>query len=623
MSGEKGESTEGSERPAERGAGLEPRARATSGEGGRRARGRWWSSLSAKSAGLLTLAALAPLGLAVASLSRLGTTSVERVERELSAAAIADVAAESARLVGSARADADAIAAALAEAAHGVARGGDGLDGVRALLATRRTIAAVRFEVPEARVDQTLRRADTSVELPSSTADLRSAADARGFGLAIDERARATLVVPIPRPPEGDQRLPRGYVTTTFDLDGLDAALVDAAQRKFSGGVKLVVLDGSARVVSSLGDVGKRRGELASDLPVLRVLPEVGVRAPSTRVAVVSEHDEAGALQVGVVETVPSLGFTVALWRPRDVAFATLTELRRRTLGVTAGALVFALLLAALSSRALSAPLARLRDAARALGARRYREVALPTERGDELGDVARAFSTMRDDLEASEATIAHEARLRRDLGRFLAKELVEAIVAGEHPLALGGKRVPISVLFADVVAFTPLAESRPAEEVVALLNELFGVLSEVVFRHGGTVDKFIGDCIMAVWGAPLPAPDHAARAVAAAEDMMRFLEASNETFRERYGVELRLGIGIHSGEAIAGNIGGDKRMEYTVVGDVVNVAARLETIAKPNQVLVSAVTRDAAGDFPFRFLGKERLTGRTQETDVYELDLG
>lgn len=619
MSGEKGESTESL-------TDVRSSARPTPPAAERAATGRWWSSLAAKSAALLTLAALAPLGLAVASLSRLGTASVERVERELSAAAIADVAAESARIVGSARADADAVAAALAEAAHGVSRGGDGLDGVRALLATRRTIAAVRFEVPEAKVDQALRREDARAELPSSTPELRRSADERGFGLAIDERARATLVVPIPQPPssEGGRALPRGYVTTTFDLDGLDAALADAAQRKFSGSVKLVVLDASARVVSSAGDVGKRRGELATELPVLHVLPEVGKAAPSARVAVVSEHSEGGVAQVGVVETVPSLGFTVALWRPREVAFATLTELGRRTLGVSAGAVVFALLLAALSSRALSAPLARLRDAARAIGARRHREVELPTERRDELGDVARAFSTMRDDLEASEATIAREARLRGDLGRFLAKELVEAIVAGKHPLALGGKRVPISVLFADVVAFTPLAESRPAEEVVALLNELFGVLSEVVFRHGGTVDKFIGDCIMAVWGAPLPVDDHAARAVTAAEDMMRFLEASNETFRERYGVELRLGIGIHSGEAIAGNIGGDKRMEYTVVGDVVNVAARLETIAKPNQVLVSAATRDAAGeDFPFRFLGKERLTGRTQETDVYELDLG
>ena len=100
------------------------------------------------------------------------------------------------------------------------------------------------------------------------------------------------------------------------------------------------------------------------------------------------------------------------------------------------------------------------------------------------------------------------------------------------------------------------------------------------MFRHGGTVDKFIGDCIMAVWGAPSAQDDHAARALAAAEDMMRFLETANEGWQEKYDVEIRLGIGVNSGEAIVGNVGSDKRMEYTVIGDVVNVAARLEAIA-------------------------------------------
>jgi class 3 adenylate cyclase len=177
-------------------------------------------------------------------------------------------------------------------------------------------------------------------------------------------------------------------------------------------------------------------------------------------------------------------------------------------------------------------------------------------------------------------------------------------------------------VLFADVVAFTPLAESRSAEEVVSLLNELFSILTEIVFRHGGTVDKFIGDCIMAIWGAPVAQPDHAQRALAAAEDMMRFLETANERFREVYGIEIRLGIGVNSGEAIVGNIGSDKRMEYTVIGDVVNVAARLESIAAPNQLLVSEATRRLAGvGFDLTLVGEKNLTGRKNATTVYQLE--
>jgi class 3 adenylate cyclase len=233
-------------------------------------------------------------------------------------------------------------------------------------------------------------------------------------------------------------------------------------------------------------------------------------------------------------------------------------------------------------------------------------------------------MAQMASDLEKGEEEIAHQAKLRGDLGRFMSKPLVDAIVRGEHPLALGGKRTAVSVLFADVVGFTPLTEQRDAEQIVKLLNELFSVLSEIVFRHEGTVDKFIGDCLMAVWGAPVPQADHAARALSAAEDMMRFLETANEDWREKYDVEVRLGIGVNSGEAIVGNIGSDKRMEYTVIGDVVNVAARLESIAEPNQVLVAEATRSLAGEaFDLRRLGARRLTGRKTETAVYSLEIG
>jgi len=204
-----------------------------------------------------------------------------------------------------------------------------------------------------------------------------------------------------------------------------------------------------------------------------------------------------------------------------------------------------------------------------------------------------------------------------------MSKQLVDAIVTGEHSLSLGGKRTMVSVVFADVVGFTPLAEARQAEQIVGLLNELFSMLTEIVFRHGGTVDKFIGDCIMAVWGAPVSQEDHATRALAAAEDMMRFLETANEGWKEKYDVEIRLGIGVNSGEAIVGNIGSDKRMEYTVIGDVVNVAARLEAIAQPNQVLVSEATHALVGDaFGLRKLGDRKLTGRKTETAVYALEL-
>ncbi len=296
--------------------------------------------------------------------------------------------------------------------------------------------------------------------------------------------------------------------------------------------------------------------------------------------------------------------------------------MRRNVLIAGIAGLLLTIVAGLLAARTVTKPVLHIADQARNIGRRNWDAVAIEVERSDELGQLASSIRRMAEDLQAGEEEIAKEAALRGDLSRFLSKELVDAIVEGKHPLSLGGSRAEVTVLFADVVAFTPLAESRPAEEVVELLNELFSMLSEIVFRHEGMVDKFIGDCIMAVWGAAAPQEDNAARAVAAADDMMRFLETAADEWRENYDVEIRLGIGINSGEAIVGNVGSNKRMEFTVIGDVVNVASRLESIARPNQVLMSAATRARMGDaFEVRSLGEHNLTGRKERTEVFELE--
>jgi class 3 adenylate cyclase len=178
-----------------------------------------------------------------------------------------------------------------------------------------------------------------------------------------------------------------------------------------------------------------------------------------------------------------------------------------------------------------------------------------------------------------------------------------------------------VSVLFADVAAFTTFAETAPPERVVAFLNELFSILAEVVFRHGGTVDKFIGDSIMALFGAPDDAPDHVERALAAAEDMHRFVEANAPAWRASYGVEVRLGIGVSTGAALVGNLGSERRMEYTAIGDVVNVAARLEYLAEPGKTLVTDEVRTRAErGFDFVSLGEHRLRGKQTPVAVWEV---
>ncbi|HYQ14311.1 MAG TPA: adenylate/guanylate cyclase domain-containing protein, partial [Polyangiaceae bacterium] len=404
-------------------------------------------------------------------------------------------------------------------------------------------------------------------------------------------------------------------------LSSIEQELERAAATRFTGpGARLLVVDAERRAVAVHGIAGLKPGQSAAALGIWRAMPNGVTRV--AHVGVVTSHVEDGVAMLGAFETVGALGWSVAVFRPEADAYRALDTLRRRTLAVVVGAVLLALVLGVLVARAITSPVLAIAEGARRIGQRRWGDVRIDVERTDELGELASSVQQMSSDLQASEREIAHQAKVRGDLSRYMSRDLVDAIVRGEHSLELGGRRAAISVLFADVVAFTPLAESRPAEEVVGLLNELFSMLTEIVFRHGGTVDKFIGDCIMAIWGAPVAQDDHAQRALAAGEDMLRFLETANEGFREKYGVEIRLGIGINSGEAIVGNIGSDKRMEYTVIGDVVNVAARLEAIAAPNQLLVAAETRRLVGDdFDLTSLGQKNLTGRTNSTGVYQLE--
>ena len=570
---------------------------------------------------LLVLGAVAgaPMVVAAPALVELNRSSVVASEKRAQSATLGESAAQIHGLVETVRGDAMAVAAAMAEAAANPSPQGDGLSGVRATLATRPSFDAVRFEVPSAGVDTVLRKKEgAGVDPPRSTGDLRARADARGATFAVSGPSLATLVVPIEMGAQAKGA--RGYITVGVSLDTMRSELAQTVLSRFEGAdVTLVLVDDQRRVIASAGSAPLAEGEDAGKLPVFGLLP-AGIPW-SQRFSVVSSLDQGGRPVVGGVQTVPGLGWAVALWRPEAEAYAILHQTRSRLWLIAAIASALSALVALVASRAITRPVLRLVELARLLGRRTWGEIPQKPTRSDELGDLEAAIGQAARDLQQGEEELARQERVRSDLGRFLDRELVEKIVRGEHSLALGGRRQQISVLFADVVSFTPLAESRDPEQVVALLNELFSMLTEIVFRHGGSVDKFIGDCVMAVWGAADGREDHAERALEAASDMLRFLETANVGWQAKYDLEVRLGIGVHSGAAIVGNIGSDKRMEFTAIGDTVNVAARLEAIAAPNQVLLSEETAQLAGDlFETRVLGERKLPGRTAPTRVHEL---
>jgi adenylate cyclase len=187
---------------------------------------------------------------------------------------------------------------------------------------------------------------------------------------------------------------------------------------------------------------------------------------------------------------------------------------------------------------------------------------------------------------------LQQEALTRERFQRLLSPAIAEQVMNGKVEVAKGGQLRETTVLFSDIRGFTSMSESRDAQEIVDMLNEYFEQMVEIVFRYEGTLDKFVGDEIMALYGSPVKHEDDAIRAVRTALDMLEVLEQWNTERVARGQVPVHIGIGINSGEVVAGYLGSSKALEYTVIGDSVNVGSRLCSVAKPGQILVSEATQ-------------------------------
>lgn len=323
-------------------------------------------------------------------------------------------------------------------------------------------------------------------------------------------------------------------------------------------------------------------------------------------------HDPAGRLYAAAFQTIPHSGaanLRIAIVAPVDEFFANILSERRRLFGATLGFVAAMVPIVFFIGSLLSKSLQKLADETDRI--QRFQPSIAPPVHSliREIDDLGRSVSRMRTVTET--------------FSRFVPRGLVEKLIETGTPLQLGGARREVTLFFSDIVDFTQITEKADPAQVMQYTSRYFAAMSHEIMTHAGTVDKFIGDAIMAIWNAPADDPDHAANACAAALAVQRAHDRLNAEFARAGWPAYRTRCGLHTGEAVVGNIGSEDRMNYTALGATVNLAARLEGLNKNygTSILVSsALQQRTASGFVFRSVDRISPKGFAEAFEIYEL---
>jgi len=307
-------------------------------------------------------------------------------------------------------------------------------------------------------------------------------------------------------------------------------------------------------------------------------------------------------------------GLGVVAEVPEAKAFEAAKRVQYRSLLVALVVLCVAFMAAYFFSASLTYPIKQLAFASERIAQGDFK-LALKARSRDELGDLSLAFNDMARGLEERD-------RVKETFNKFHNKEIAEKLLSGE--VKLGGERKNVTIFFSDIRGFTSLSESMQPEEVVVMLNEYMTRMVSIIRSYGGIVDKYVGDAIMALWGVPMENEGDNPQAVRACLAMRLELAKLNEVRLSRGQAVLRIGMGLNRGSVIAGNIGSDEKMEYTVIGDSVNVASRIESMTKEfgTDLLVSqSVASGLEEDFRFEACEDVRVKGKTDALKIFKVD--
>jgi class 3 adenylate cyclase len=405
------------------------------------------------------------------------------------------------------------------------------------------------------------------------------------FEAALDMKPGTLLFAEVLSLPDLARRLPR-LASTELTLYRGGAAMLryawdeKGAGRVEAGGASIPreVLRARMQVADEDEESTMVRRLLDADLESFRgsLRGELRDGVPYTVYYAVREAGGAGSGWRGFAFAAPSAAFETETSKIMQAAALV------GVLGLAA-ILFLVQLVAFFVARRISRPVIEVQGALRTIADGNY-AARVAEARTDEIGQLQRLVNRVADELRRRDA-------MREMMGKYLSKQVADQILAADPAVAFAGQRREVSVLFADVRGFTTYSEKHDPEQVTRTLNEYFEVMVDVIASHEGVLDKYIGDGLMVVFGAPVPQPDHARRAVITALEMQAALHTLNLKRAQRGDDPIAIGAGVNTGVVISGNLGSLKRMEFTVVGDTVNLAARLESRALQGQVLIGEAT--------------------------------
>ncbi len=422
-------------------------------------------------------------------------------------------------------------------------------------------------------------------------------------------------------------------------IDATKAAVSSFAVTLVRSDTELIfAIDKSGKVVMSTGKLRLSEGETDDLLTIYSELSrESGRGAKEAQgkggktVPRWIQFSVAGSTRVGAALFFQPFKWVFLVTEKREAFYSAVNQIYLQSAVILGAATLISLILLIILSNFITNPIQSVVRAMRQIIEKNDLSRRVPVFYRDEIGELGHTFNIMTEELEnaynqiksyAYRAVVARkrEERIRNIFQRYVPKDVIDQFFANPESMLVGDNR-ELAVLFSDIRSFTTISEKLPPNQIVESLNHYFGMMVDIVMNHSGIVDKFIGDALMAFYGAPVRHDDDAERAVESGFDMLNALNEFNSWQRERNRPTFKIGIGINFGVVTVGNIGSEKKMDYTVIGDMVNLASRLQDLTKyyGEPIIISEpVMKEVRMKYPCRLLDRVAVVGKSEGVLIY-----